>query len=330
MSPPQRPPLATVPLATVPLAAVPLAAVVVTYNRRAHLQATIARLRAAGCDRIVAVDNGSADGSRDWLAGQADAGLEPIFTDANLGGAGGFAAGLDHLRQENWHGWTVLLDDDARPEPGALAVFRAMDRDGIDGIAAAVRYPAGESHGKICDMNRPLRNPFGLPLRRRGFRIPDSAYDKDALQNIDMATFVGFFLSPRALKASRGPDPRLFIYGDDLLFTLSLSQAGMRLVFAPQIRFEHDCQTLSGPQNIYRPPWKVYYHYRNAILLYRQAAGWLFWPVLLARLPRWVRMGRHYGEGAPEFRRLFWRAIRDGISGRLDDPPENIPGPPRP
>lgn len=300
----------------------PLAALVVTYNRRAHLQATVARLRAEGCARIVVVDNGSTDGSRDWLAGQA--GLEPVFTGANLGGAGGFALGLDHLRRENWPGWTVLMDDDARPEPGAFTAFQAMDKGGIDGVAAAVRYPARTPDGAICDMNRPLRNPFARPFRR-GFRIPDAAYEGTTAHPIDMATFVGFFLSPRALQASRGPDPRLFLYGDDLLFTLSLSQAGLRLVFAPKIRFEHDCQTLSGPRHLYRPVWKVFYHYRNAILLYRQAAGPLFWPVLLLRLPRWARMARHYGDDAPEFRRLFWHAVRDGVAGRLDTPPENIP-----
>lgn len=143
-----------------------------------------------------------------------------------------------------------------------------------------------------------------------------------------MGTYVGLFLSRRALREMDGPDPRLFIYGDDLLHTLRLSQAGLRLVFAPAIRFEHDCETLQGEANRYSPTWKVYYHYRNAILLYRQAAGWLAWPILALRLPRWWRAARQYGADGPEFRRLLRSAIVDGVTGRLDSPPRHIPRPP--
>ena len=34
--------------------------------------------------------------------------------------------------------------------------------------------------------------------------------------------------------------------------------------------------------------WKVNYYHRNLLLLYLMAAGWLFFPALVAVLPKWL------------------------------------------
>ena len=74
-----------------------LAAVVVTYNRLAHLKLTLARLLAEPVDHVIVVDNGSDDGSRNWLAVQTDLRLHVIEAAENGGGAAGFETGLlDH------------------------------------------------------------------------------------------------------------------------------------------------------------------------------------------------------------------------------------------
>ncbi len=301
-------------------------ALVVTFNRLEKLRKTVARLESESFDRLIVVDNASRDGTREWLAQKKSAALHPIILDRNLGGAGGFALGLTHIRAHEDADWVLLSDDDARPEKGAMRAFHDLDRSACDVVVSAVFFPGGQ----ICDMNRPIRNPFRLRRDwRRPYRLSDADFDRDAaLQRVDMATFVGLFLSRRALHAVHGPDPRLFIYGDDLIHTLKLSQAGMRLVFAPRIRFEHECETLNGTANTYRPLWKVYYHYRNAILLYRLSAGWLVWPLLALRLPKWWRAARHYGTDADAFRKLLRRAVWDGLRGRLSDPPGEIPRPP--
>lgn len=303
-----------------------LAAVVVTFNRLNDIKETVARIESEGVEVLIVVDNGSSDGTQDWLMSRKSDRFHPILNAQNLGGAGGFARGLRYAADHFDPDWVLLSDDDGRPEPGALARFRAFQRGDTDGIVSAVFFP----DGGICDMNRPLRNPFRAGRKWRDpYRLSDTDYAVDAApQQVDMATYVGLFLSRRALATTSGPDPRLFIYGDDLIHTLQLSQAGIRLTFAPEIRFEHDCDTLNGKANIYRPLWKVYYHYRNAILLYRLAAGWLLWPLLLLRLPKWWLAARHYGEDSKAFRRMLRRAIADGVRGRLEAPPSDIPRPP--
>lgn len=76
----------------------------------------------------------------------------------------------------------------------------------------------------------------------------------------------------------------------------------------------------------FRPLWKSYYHYRNLLMVYRMAAGWLFWPALLAVLPKWLlKTGHHRGERAT-YLRLLARAVRDGLQRRVDVPHARVLG----
>ena len=311
-----------------------LAAVVVTHNRLDQVQRTLARLLAEGVARVVVVDNASTDGTGAWLEGQHDPRLTVLRQPDNRGGAGGFEAGLAHLmgrdgRAPDAPDWTVLMDDDARPQPGAIAAFGRVaagldpDRGPVGVIAAAVTLPDGH----VAEMNRPLLNPFWHPhlalrtaLRGRvAFHLPDAALAADApARDVDGASFVGFFLARGAVVRAGLPEGGLFIYGDDVIYSLTLRRAGLVIRLQPEVRFEHDCVSL-GTGLAVRPLWKVYYLCRNGIVMTRVAAGWLLRPVAIAwYILAWSRKARHYG--APErgiYRRLMWLGIRDGFAGRL-------------
>lgn len=302
-----------------------IVAVVVTHNRLPKLRDTVARLLAEDLDAVLVFDNASTDGTGDWLAGIDDPRLTLRHSPDNLGGAGGFARAMAAAKAEFDPDWLLLTDDDGRPATGALAAFRAADMSGWDAAGTAVFHP----DGTICEMNRPYRNPFWrLPefLRtlsgggRRGFHLPDAAYDTDAPPvAVDMTSFVGFFISRDAMARAGLPDERLFIYGDDQLYTLSMRRNGLRIAFLPQIRFEHDTEAMQGTTGlVLRPVWKVYYMYRNALIAYRVAAGPLFWPLVPLLMLKWRRKARDYGDAAPVFRRMLSLAMRDGLSRRLD------------
>lgn len=300
-----------------------LVAVVVTFNRLPMLQATVARFLDSPpehLERIVVVDNASTDGTGAWLVAQEDPRLVVLSLPTNAGGAGGFEAGMRHTMSMFDPDWVVVTDDDGRPAPGALAAFHAADLDGWDAVAAAVYFP----DGAICEMNRPSRNPFwhGYEFlntvlrggRRNGFHLSPAAYEGAEVQPIDVTSFVGFFISRDSVARVGYPDPSLFLYGDDGLYTLALSRQGGQIGFCPSVRFEHDCSTFGSRQRgRFRPLWKVYYYHRNLLMLYRLAAGWMFWPVLLLVVPKWVLKTRHHDGERAVFLRLLGLAIWHGL-----------------
>ena len=122
------------------------------------------------------------------------------------------------------------MDDDARPAPGAFAAFHAQPRPLDTALAAAVYFP----DGGICEMNRPSVNPFWNPkifLRalfkaRNGYHIPYDSYEATTPRAIDLTSFVGFFLPRRMIEEAGYPDPGLFLYGDDVIYTLGLRRRG--------------------------------------------------------------------------------------------------------
>ncbi|MFS4437639.1 glycosyltransferase [Paracoccaceae bacterium GXU_MW_L88] len=303
-----------------------LAAIVVTFNRKAQLDTTVARLLAESVDHVVIVDNNSTDGTRDWLKSLEDPRVTVIYNEENLGGAGGFEIGLREAVARFDPDWCVVMDDDARPQPGAFDAFRSADLTRWDAVVAAVYHP----DGRICEMNRPALNPFwhkdifreALTKGRAGFHIPDARYDEPP-SPLDEGSFVGLFLSRKAIEIAGYPDRELFIYGDDVLYTLTLTERGGRIGFVPQVRFEHAYSTQSEGSIAMRPLWKNYYHYRNLLFVYRKAAGPWFYPALLAILPKWYLKFPHYGADKGAFLKVLTKAVRHGLTGKRGRLPEH-------
>lgn len=293
-----------------------IAAVVVTHNRLAALQKTVSALLDEGVDRLHVVDNASTDGTSPWLATLADGRVHVTRLPQNRGGAGGFAEGLARALCASDADWFLLVDDDARPLRGALRAFR--DRAWTSGgVAAAVFDP----EGRICEPNRPSRNPFwcwrtglgAFARGRRGFHIADAAYGCDAPVAIDAASFAGLFLHRSCVEACGLPEPDFFVHGEDTAFTLRLRSRGIRLVFDPMIRFEHDNtsseETCRGRR--YAMLWQAYYAHRNTTRIHRVAAGPAFWLVApLLGAVRVLRLSRFYG---PRAGRVLALALWDGL-----------------
>ena len=308
-----------------------LTAVIVTHNRCQKLQHTLAATLAQPFSAIIVVDNASTDGTRAWLAGQHDPRLHLILSEQNSGGAGGFAQGM--IAALNYDpDWLVCYDDDAYPAPDALQQFTALDLGNTDSAAAAVYYP----DGRLCEMNRPSYNPFWHPRKllrtalgvftgraRGAFHVTDSACQGAEALPIDSSSFVGFFVRADWVRRLPLPEPGLFIYGDDVLYTLNLTKHGARHRFLPTVRFIHDCSTFQTARRGYHPLWKAYFTYRNGLLIYRMAAGVWFYPVALLKALLWLAAVRHY-RNKRLYLRLWWQAVRDGIRQDLSRDPTTL------
>lgn len=95
-----------------------VAIVVVTYNRLQDLKVCINAIRKqtfTDFDTIV-VNNGSNDGTKEWLDQQVD--IKAIHQN-NVGGAGGFYTGMKYM-YDNGYSWLLMMDDDGIPDPNEL------------------------------------------------------------------------------------------------------------------------------------------------------------------------------------------------------------------
>ncbi|HSP32153.1 MAG TPA: glycosyltransferase, partial [Halomonas sp.] len=110
-----------------------LAAVVVSFNRFELLKQAVSAVIEEPVCGLVVVDNGSTDGSREWLAALDESRLIVLTPERNLGGAGGFEVGFREALERFSPDWLVCFDDDARPAPGALSQFMVQDLEGVDG-----------------------------------------------------------------------------------------------------------------------------------------------------------------------------------------------------
>lgn len=292
-------------------------AVVVTFNRLAKLKIALARLLAEPLDHIVVVDNASTDGTNAYLRALDDPRLDLLRLDRNTGGAGGFEAGMRHAGMRYDPDWLLLQDDDAWPEPGMMDRFHRADMPRAEAIVTAVRTP----EGAIAEMNRPLFNPFrswrvflrtALGGGRGAFHLGEAEFASPVPIAVDGGSFVGLFVSRRAVALAGVADGRLFVYAEDALFCHQLRNAGGRILFMPELHYTHDCASFDAGGAL-TPDWKVYFYHRNVLILYRAAAGLLFWPALLVILPKWV--GRLWATGGFRGRgaRLMLWAVRDGL-----------------
>jgi len=295
-----------------------IAAVIVTRNRIDKLKTTVSRTLKEPVQHVIIVNNVSIDGTKEWLDSLNDERLRVIHATENLGGAGGFYVGFKEVIDNTDADWLVCFDDDAFPQQDAIKSFRALElSDDIAGVAAAVYLPSG----MIAEMNRPSLNPFGslkelisTALRgRMGFHIDDTAYKSNETMLIDYSSFVGFFVRTKAITERLGlPRTELFIYADDIIYTLGIGKAGLRHVFAPTVRFTHDCGTLVNNQDIYKPMWRAFYSYRNRLEMFRMVSGILFPLIVLIKVPGWILKAKHYDDPIT-FRRVVWTAVSDGV-----------------
>src|SRR4051794_9942906 len=185
-------------------------AVGVTFNRRELLERCLTALSAQSrpVDAVLVVDNAGTDGTPAFVR-EAHPDVELLSLPANVGGAGGFAAGMERAHAAG-HEWVWLMDDDTLAEPDALAALldgsrRAPGTPPI--VASQVRWKDGSLH--------PMNRPF--------VRWDDSAAMAEAARRglvaLRNATFVSVLVRREAIDRHGVAPAKFFIWGDDFEFT---------------------------------------------------------------------------------------------------------------
>jgi rhamnopyranosyl-N-acetylglucosaminyl-diphospho-decaprenol beta-1,3/1,4-galactofuranosyltransferase len=199
-----------------------VAAIVVSYNRRALLQECVEALLAQTwpAQAIYVVDNGSNDGSREYLGSVAarHEKVRVVLSESNIGGAGGFASGIRTAFAKGYD-WYWLMDDDAEPMPDALEKLMVSED--------AARTDVVALSGSVWGIDRRVQfwhqGTFDEKMR---LNAPTPEYHKAASFKTDYMSFVGACIRHDAIQRVGFPAHEYFVWNDDVEYTARLSRVG--------------------------------------------------------------------------------------------------------
>ena len=143
-------------------------AVVVTYNRLELLKQVIIalRLQTIHVNKIIVIDNGSTDGTKEWLDSQ-----ESLITihQENVGGAGGFYRGIKEAMSTE-SDWIWCMDDDVFPSSQCLErLIQHYTSEDKTGILCPKRLMDGKifiSETKKQNLSNPFKYIFEDCLKK--------------------------------------------------------------------------------------------------------------------------------------------------------------------
>ncbi len=291
-----------------------VSAVIVTHNRPQLLRELLAALRRQTRQptRVIVVDNASARETQDILA---QASVEVLRSDINLGGAAGFARGLGYALESGAQ-WIWLMDDDAIPEPTALEQLQ-VHLPGLPPNAGVVCSCVMEFGAVATAHRRRFNAVFGYERA-----VKSGAYTADVLA-IDTASFVGFMVSADAVRAVGLPDSDFFLSYDDTEYSLRLNKAGFGLWLVPTSVIVHK-RSKSGRLGVTQFGPRHYFNVRNRIIVKRKYCKLGYVAALggvVTGFALWLRSPGCFGL---QPLRMVVEAIADGFSGRLGPLPEHL------
>jgi GT2 family glycosyltransferase len=254
-----------------------VAVLVPSWNGRAHLEVCLAALagqRDPGVPwEIWVLDNGSTDGTADWLAATHPR-VRVVRSERNLG----FAAGLMRLvAAAEGADLIAFLNNDTRPRPEWLGEL-------VDVLASAPPYVAAASgcildwDGERLDFGRGVvafdGHAFQLDYRRplATARLPGDG------EELPFACGGNMIVRRDRFLAAGGFDPDYFAYYEDVDLGWRLWARGDRILAAPRAVVHHRSGATSELLGLYR---RGLLFERNAFQTVYKNADEQLWPKLM-------------------------------------------------
>ena len=288
-----------------------ICAVIVTYNRIDKLRKTLQAFDELTeyPDKVYVVDNHSSDDTPEYLkqwANETEKFKKEILTlSDNLGGSGGFYAGLEKALNDSFE-WIWVSDDDAYPEMNSfrylIEYINKSKTDNISAICGTVLYEGG-----IDYYHR--RNLYHKGLTICDVPSDEHDYEKETF-DINVFSYVGTVINSKALKKVGYTLKDYFIWCDDTEHSLRLSKVG-RIVCVPRIKVFHDIGTNAD----YGLTWKEYYGERNRLDMYRR--HFPFYVYLFSLIKSRIRIVKKLLSGQKESAKLLRCAISDSANSRF-------------
>lgn len=221
-------------------------AVVVTHNRRQQLSECIDALRrqTRKVDAIFVVNNGSTDDTADWLRRQSDL---DFVTQANTGGAGGFARAIQTGYVRGYH-WIWCMDDDGLPKEDALEHLLASENQELRLLNCAV-------------INKEDKESF---VWKTGHHKKITEVHSDEIKGIGHP-FNGTLINHRIIARVGVPKQHLFLWGDETEYYYRITRKNnIPVATVTKSIHYHPATAFSLTKNWdFENGWKLYYYIRN-------------------------------------------------------------------
>ncbi|KRO27626.1 glycosyltransferase family 2 protein [Lactiplantibacillus fabifermentans] len=182
-----------------------------TYNRLELLKECLTAInnQTTPVDKVMIVNNCSTDGTQAYLASIESATTIVYNSDTNMGGAGGFSAGLKLASQRTNCDYFWIMDDDTIPHPDCLeSLLKHADdlHNRFGFLASNVRWKDG--------------TPTNLPMIGTDW----STKVANGLIELQTGSFVSLLVQRRAVHQVGLPYKQFFIWDDDAEYTMRLGR----------------------------------------------------------------------------------------------------------
>ncbi|MBR6124365.1 glycosyltransferase [Candidatus Saccharibacteria bacterium] len=229
-----------------------VACVVVTYNRLDCLKQCLQALRMQSRKTfdIIVVNNGSTDGTKDFLDSQKN-----IITihQQNLGGAGGFYAGMKYMMEHEKYTHLWLMDDDGIPDEDELNnLLIGMDEHSL-GYANALAIDVVSKSKTCAGENLELISKEST-LHGHLYPFNGALYKRSVIEKVGLIK------------------KEMFIWGDEREYTLRLKKNGVKcgsitnaIHYHPLFKgdFTYAIPFISVGKIAVKPEPRDKYYYRN-------------------------------------------------------------------
>lgn len=230
-----------------------ICAIVVTYNRLSDLKKCIVALKeqTLKCD-IIIINNGSTDGTKEYLA--TINGVN-VINQNNLGGAGGFYSGTKYAYEHGYE-WIWMMDDDGLPDKDQLQqlLFTASSH-GFKILNALVIDKEDHSH-LAFGKHEPIAT---INIQNEYIKQP-------------LSPFNGTFIHRSVIDKVGFIKKEMFIWGDEQEYMARIRQGGFTpytvtkaIHYHPREKGQKDWALpfIKKGQVMIKPPKMSHYYYRN-------------------------------------------------------------------
>jgi rhamnosyltransferase len=251
-------------------------AVIVSYQPQLEGLGALLDALVPQVNSVVVVDNGSEDHFGDWLEKYYAHSIHGIFLGSNTGVAAAQNVGIDWARRQGTD-YVVLFDQDSLPAPDMVrCLVEAVQVKQAAGCKVAAVGP------RYMDERQDNPPPF---IRVQGLKLLRQVCDKsNSIVDVDYLISSGCLIPMSTLDAVGVMREWLFIDYVDIEWGLRARYHGFQSYGVCSAHMQHSLgdQPIEffGKNIPLHSPLRHYYHFRNAVFLYKEPWVPLNWKLV--------------------------------------------------